>query len=315
MSRVKVGIIYGGKSAEHEVSLLSAENVIAAIDTDKYEPIRVFVDKEGKLGSGGSIAEIANLSLAVAFPLIHGPFGEDGTLQGMLKLLDVPFVGSGVLGSAVGMDKDIMKRLLRDAGVPIGRFIAVKKNYIPSFEEATTILGLPLFVKPANMGSSVGVSKVVDGQTFEAAVEEAFRHDTKVLLEEFIAGREIECAILGIDEPQASICGEVIPSHEFYSYEAKYLDEKGAALAIPANITAETQKELQALAIKTFLTLECSGFSRVDFFLKANGEVLVNEINTIPGFTSSSMYPKLWEESGIGYPELIDRLIQLAIKS
>jgi D-alanine-D-alanine ligase len=252
----------------------------------------------------------------VAFPILHGPFGEDGTVQGLLKLADIPFVGAGVLGSAAGMDKDVMKRLLRDAGIPIGKFITLRGGpaNAPSFADAAGELGAPFFVKPANMGSSVGVSKVYDEDGCRAALDEAFRFDSKVLIEENIPGREIECSVLGNDNPAASLPGEVRPSKEFYSYEAKYIDSNGAVLEIPAKLPPETVRRVQELAVKTFQTLECQGLSRVDFFLRDSGEVIVNEINTMPGFTKISMYPKLWEASGLGYRELIDRLIQLAIE-
>ncbi|QQR77871.1 MAG: D-alanine--D-alanine ligase [Candidatus Moraniibacteriota bacterium] len=346
--KVKVGIIFGGKSAEHEVSLQSAKNVIDAIDKDKYEPVLIGVDKKGKwplvesskflLRSGNpelitlnnetgqSIALVpqsegrienldtheSNQSIDVAFPILHGPFGEDGTVQGLLKLANIPFVGASVLGSAVGMDKDIMKRLLRDAEIPIGKFLTFTERDIPRYEEVVKNLGLPFFIKPANMGSSVGVSKVVEEKDFEKAIKEAFKYDRKILIEENIEGREIECSILGNDDPVASVPGEVISNHDFYSYEAKYRDEHGTILEIPAKLPEETRKRVQMLAVKTFKTLSCEGLGRIDFFLKKNGDILVNEINTMPGFTSASMYPKLWEASGISYTELIDRLIQLA---
>lgn len=253
-------------------------------------------------------------SIDVVFPILHGPFGEDGTIQGLLKLANVPFVGASVLGSAVGMDKDVMKRLLREAEIPIGKFLTFKEKDIPTYEEAVKNLGLPLFVKPANMGSSVGVSKVREKKDFDKAVWEAFKYDRKILIEEGIKGREIECSVLGNDNPIASIPGEVIPNHDFYSYEAKYIDKDGATLEIPAKLSNEIIKKIQILTVKTFKTLSCEGLGRIDFFLKENGDILVNEINTIPGFTSISMYPKLWEASGISYTELIDRLIQLALE-
>lgn len=348
--KIKVGIIFGGKSAEHEVSLQSAKNVIDAIDKDKYDPILIGVDKKGKwlladnskflLNSGNSKliklnnetsqsvalvpqsdGRIVNLdthesdkSIDVVFPILHGPFGEDGTIQGLLKLANIPFVGASVLGSAVGMDKDVMKRLLRDAGIPIGKFLTFKEKDTSTYEEVVKNLGLPFFIKPANMGSSVGVNKVGEEKDFDRAIREAFKYDRKILLEENIEGREIECSVLGNDDPIASIPGEVISNHNFYSYEAKYIDEHGAALEIPAKLSDDLVRKVQELAVKTFRTLSCEGLGRVDFFLKENGDILVNEINTIPGFTSISMYPKLWEASGISYSELIDRLIQLALE-
>jgi D-alanine-D-alanine ligase len=250
----------------------------------------------------------------VIFPILHGPFGEDGTLQGLLKLANIPFVGASVLGSAVGMDKDVMKRLLREAGILIGKFSTIKADNIPTYEKVIKNLGQPFFIKPANMGSSIGVSKVKEKKDYQKAIQEAFNYDGKIILEENIVGREIECAVLGNDDPAASIPGEIIPSHDFYSYEAKYLDENGARLEIPAKLSNQLVKKIQLLAIKTFEVLSCEGMSRVDCFLRENGDILVNEINTIPGFTSISMYPKMWEASGISYPDLIDKLIQLAFE-
>ena len=352
--KLTVGILFGGKSAEHEVSLQSAKNVFDAIDRNKFEPVLVGIDKSGRwllndasrfllnsgdprnisLNSGGFPVALAPESagllsvlntaasataaqgiprLDVVFPILHGPFGEDGTVQGLLKLADIPFVGSGVLGSAAGMDKDLMKRLLRDAGIPIGKFVSFQShNPPPRFAEIEAALGKPFFIKPANMGSSVGISKVHDESEFDAALRLAFQYDSKIIVEEFIPGRELECAVLGNENAAASVAGEIISTHEFYSYDAKYLDEKGAALEIPANISGETQQRIQELAIQTFQALCCEGLSRVDFFLRDNGDILVNEINTMPGFTKISMYPKLWEASGVGYTELISRLIELA---
>jgi len=356
---IKVGILFGGKSAEHEISLLSAKNVYDAIDRTKFEPVLIGIDKTGRWllndakkfllnsddasriklnpdgktialrpDSGGMISaeNMGNINIDVVFPILHGPFGEDGTIQGLLKLADIPFVGPGVLGSAAGMDKDVMKRLLRDAGIPIGKFLTVKSHEkMPSFAEIQAALvhsgknsGVPFFIKPANMGSSVGISKVYNDAELSTALKEAFLYDTKVIIEEYIPGREIECAVLGNEEPLASLPGEIIPSHEFYSYGAKYLDEKGAALIIPAKLDREIIKRIQELAVKVFKTLCCEGLSRVDFFLKENsgtqGDIIVNEINTMPGFTRISMYPKMWEASGVSYTDLITRLIELAVQ-
>lgn len=341
--------MFGGKSAEHEVSLRSAKNVVDAIDKRKYNPILIGIDKKGKWllndssqyllnpenskaisldKSSDSVVlipqnkgEMFNLSnpkniqsLDVVFPILHGPFGEDGTVQGLLKLANIPFVGAGVLGSAVGMDKDVMKRLLREAGLPIANFLVFKDIDKINFERVVEKIGLPFFIKPSNLGSSVGVSKVKNKSDFKKALVEAFRYDRKILIEEYIKGREIECSVLGNDNPIASVPGEVIVKREFYSYEAKYVDEKGAILEIPAKLDKKTQKKIQKLTILTFKTLSCEGLARVDFFLLDNGKVIINEINTIPGFTSISMYPKLWETSGINYTDLIDRLIQLALE-
>lgn len=251
----------------------------------------------------------------MAFPVLHGTFGEDGTVQGMLKLANIPFVGAGVLGSAVGMDKDVMKRLLKGDGIPVADFLTFSygdRDKI-DFDEVTNRLGTPIFIKPANMGSSVGISKVYDQENFEAAVDNAFLYDTKIIIEENIKGREIECSVLGNENPIASLPGEILPQGEFYSYQAKYIDEKGAVLDMPAKLSQELIEQIQKYAILTYKSLCCEGMARVDFFLKENGDILVNEINTIPGFTRISMYPKLWEVSGIPYSKLIDRLIELAL--
>jgi len=351
--RIRVGILFGGRSAEHEVSLQSARNVVEALDRDKYEPVLIGIDKQGRwfldraaaylLGGPEApraiarVDEDANVLLVpredgshlvrehdhahlgtvdVVFPVLHGTYGEDGTIQGLLKLANLPFVGAGVLGSAVGMDKDVMKRLLRDAGLPIARFLVLDRarGAAASFDTFRRALGTPLFVKPANLGSSVGVSRVEDEAGLASALDEAFRYDTKVLVEERIGGREIECSVLGDEDPIASVPGEIVPRHAFYSYEAKYLDADGAELRIPAELPDATVERVQALAVAAFRTLCCAGMARVDFFLRGEDEVLVNEINTIPGFTRISMYPKLWEASGIPYPELIDRLVRLAIE-
>jgi D-alanine-D-alanine ligase len=250
------------------------------------------------------------------FPVLHGPFGEDGTVQGLLKLANLPFVGASVLGSAIGMDKDVMKRLLRDAGIPIGRFHVYDRSAGGQikFSRIKKALRQPLFVKPANLGSSVGISKVASRPELEAAVKNAFRFDNKILIEEFIEGREIECSVLGNDDPIASLPGEIVTGHDFYSYDAKYIDDQGSRLEIPAKLPRAIVRTVQEIAIRTYKTLCCEGMARVDFFVKTDGQVLVNEINTIPGFTQISMYPKMWEASGISYPKLIDRLIQLALQ-
>ncbi len=307
--KIRVAVLFGGKSAEHEVSIRSAANVIAALDPKKYEVTEIKLSKSARWVPSESFFE----SIDVVFPVLHGPFGEDGTVQGLLKLANIPFVGPSVLGSAVGMDKDVAKRLLRDAGIPVSKFLVVTKNDPVSFVVAKKKLGLPLFIKPANMGSSVGVYKVKTKKEFDDALVQAFKFDTKVMIEEFIKGREMECAMLGNESPVASVVGEIIPHHEFYSYDAKYIDDDGAGIEFPAKISKTIQKKIQTLAVRTFKTLACEGMSRVDFFLKADGEVLVNEINTIPGFTSISMYPKLWEASGIPPKKLVDTLITLAI--
>lgn len=351
MNKIRVGILFGGKSAEHEVSLLSAKNIIEAMDPRKYEVVLIGIDKNGEWHlrdayrylmhadnpklihlqkSQESVAlvpkemgrQLVSLSgtplnkpLDVIFPVLHGTYGEDGTVQGLLKLADIPFVGSGVLSSAVGMDKDVMKRLLRDAGLPVAKFLAFEKSrrQLCVFSQVRDALGMPFFVKPANAGSSVGVAKVKNEEQFHQAINQAFLYDRKILIEEFIPGREIECSVLGNDEPIASLPGEVIPQHEFYSYEAKYLDENGAHFKIPAELDPSIVARIQQLAIKAYQAICCEGMARVDFFLKPNGDALINELNTIPGFTKISMYPKMWEASGLSYSELIDRLIHLAI--
>lgn len=348
--KINVGILFGGRSAEHEVALQSAKNVLDAIDKKKYNPVLIGIDKSGnwllndstrfllnadnpkliKLNSSGSSVALipqnqgklshlgggdTDAAVDVVFPILHGPYGEDGTIQGLLKLANIPFVGAGVLGSAVGMDKDVMKRLLRDARLPIGPFVTLHSHEpVPDFKTVSGQLGLPVFVKPANLGSSVGISKVSGASAYPSAIRRAFSYDRKILIEANIEGREIECSVLGNDNPIASLPGEVISSHDFYSYDAKYIDEKGAELKIPADLSPEDTRRIQQMAVATFKTLSCEGLARVDFFLTEDHVILVNEINTIPGFTAISMYPRLWEASGISYSELIDRLIQLAFE-
>jgi D-alanine-D-alanine ligase len=348
MKKLTIGILFGGKSAEHEISLLSAKSIIDALDKKKYTPVLIAIDKTGKwlfntesnllLNStikstdancaialipecGGKVINFSKSTkpnniqkLDVVFPVLHGTYGEDGTIQGLLKLANVPFVGAGVLGSAVGMDKDVMKRLLRDAKIPIANFLVFKLKDTINYKNIVKKLGLPFFVKPANLGSSVGISKVKNAKEFKQAIAKAFAYDNKIIIEEFIDGREIECSVLGNEDPIASLPGELTVKHDFYSYEAKYLDKNGAITQIPANLPKNITKKIQKLAIQTFKVLECEGLARVDFFLTKKGKVLVNEINTMPGFTTISMYPKMWAESGISYPKLIDKLIALAIQ-
>jgi D-alanine-D-alanine ligase len=353
MKRIRVALLFGGKSGEHEVSLRSAASVLNALDREKYEVVPIGITKEGQwrcdpgfteaaffqiLKSGISVflpgepgghhliqiepeqgAIRGRTSIDVVFPALHGPYGEDGTVQGLLEMAGIPYVGAGVLGSAVGMDKDVMKRLLVQAGVPGVEFVAFldsqwQRQPDRIFQEIAEKLGFPCFVKPANLGSSVGISKVKGPEGLEAAINLACQYDRKVIVEQGVEARELECSVLGNDDPIASLPGEIIPSREFYDYEAKYIDEN-SRLLIPAPLAEGQIRRVQELAIKTFLTTECAGMARVDFFLeKGTGQILVNEINTIPGFTSISMYPKLWEATGIPYPELIDRLIQLALE-
>jgi len=332
--KIRVAVLFGGKSAEHEVSLESAKSIITAINKNKYEVVLISINKTGQwlLGNGRTLiidkskrvalipqserqlsTQDKNLSVDVVFPVLHGPFGEDGTVQGLLKLANVPFVGAGVLGSAVGMDKDVMKRLLRDADIPIAKFQAFTKEKKINFSKIKKELGLPLFVKPANMGSSIGVTKVKSEREFKKAIKEALQFDSKVLIEEAINGREIEVAVLGNEKPIVSIVGEIKPKDTFYTYKAKYT--KGfLEVEIPAKIPQSLKRSAQQLALKAYRTLCVEGMARVDMFLKKDGSFFVNELNTIPGFTSESVYPKLWQASGVSYSELIDRLIALAIK-
>lgn len=352
MSKLRVGIVFGGKSAEHEVSLQSAKNIVDAIDKTKFDVVLLGIDKQGQwhindaanyLINANDPARIAlhrsekNLALVpgqdrlqlieaaqgnpltqldVIFPIVHGTLGEDGSLQGLLRMANLPFVGSGVLGSAVSMDKDVAKRLLRDAGLNVAPFVTLTRANCRrlSFRQIKDQLGLPLFIKPANQGSSVGVSKVNDEQQFQAALELALEFDNKVVVETGIVGREIECAVLGNDAPQASTCGEVIVNTDFYSYDTKYIDDQGAQVVVPANIDAATNDKIRAIAIAAYQALECAGMARVDVFLTADNEIVINEINTLPGFTNISMYPKLWQASGIDYQTLITRLIELALE-
>lgn len=309
--KIRVGILFGGKSVEHEVSLLSAKNVVAALDRKRYTPVLLKINKRGQWPES---PEVFFKKVDIIFPILHGPLGEDGTVQGLLKLAGIPFVGADVLGSAVGMDKDVMKRLLREAGLPLAPFLVFRRGERVSYAAVTKQLGKTLFVKPANAGSSVGVSKAKDARSFKQAVALAFQFDNKILIEQALSAREIECAVLGNRELTVAAPGEVIPKHEFYSYEAKYLDENGAQIEIPAKLTRGQMREVQALAKQVFQTLECAGLARVDFFLTPRGKWYVNEINTIPGFTSISMYPKMFEASGIPYSQLIDRLFTLALE-
>lgn len=347
--RLRVAILFGGRSAEHDVSRASAANVLRSLDPERYEPVLVGITRDGRWieadagnGAGTGAAELTvpedgpRLALVpggrgrvvaeagerpafdAVFPVLHGPHGEDGTVQGALELADVPYVGSGVVGSAAAMDKDVAKRLLRDAGLPSAGFITVRAPALPSYQEAVATLGTTeLFVKPANMGSSVGVSRARSAEEFRAACEQAFRFDRKILIEEGVAGvREIECSVLEDAQGglRASVLGEIVPhdKHGFYSYTAKYTDAEGAALMIPARLTPELTEQFQALAIRTFETLCCEGMARIDFFLSGD-RILVNEANTLPGFTNISMYPKLWEASGLTQSALMDVLIGHAL--
>jgi D-alanine-D-alanine ligase len=353
--RKRVVILFGGRSAEHEISCVSARSVLEALDPERYEAVPIGVTKQGRwalmpagppaLGSGeGPLPQVTEASgeevaldqdpgaralvaedgsrtqIDVVFPVMHGPFGEDGSIQGFLEMAGVPYVGAGVLGSAVGMDKAVQKVLFRAAGIPVVEAEVVHERDWVEDPEAVAAraehLGFPLFCKPAALGSSVGITKVHEPGELRAAVDEAMRFGRKVVLERSVEGaREIECAVLGNDDPVASVAGEIVPrGHEFYDYEAKYLDEHGSELLIPADLPAATLDEIQRLAVAAFLAIDCAGMARVDFFVTAEGQVLLNEVNTIPGFTSISMYPKLWEASGLSYPALIDRLVELAVE-
>jgi len=389
MAKLRVGILFGGRSGEHEISLLSAASVLNAIDKKKYEVVPVGITKDGHwltaehaerllrgqaseaarptqerhlragdpeatpgaalLAKGESVvvppepahrdggmtpfqtdsaalrrAADRAINVDVIFPVLHGTFGEDGTIQGLLELADIAYVGAGVLGSAAGMDKDIMKSLFRDAGLPIVRHVTVLRSQWGNAPRKVEKLveskvKYPVFVKPANLGSSVGISKAHDRKELGPAIEEAARFDRKIVIEEGVGGkkrkaREIECAVLGNDDPKASVAGEIVPCKEFYDYDAKYLAE-GSESMIPAKITRAEMKRVQMLAVASFRAVDCSGLARVDFLMDPKSrKIYVNEINTMPGFTAISMYPKLWAASGVSYPELIDRLIQLGIE-
>ncbi len=379
MKKIRVGVLFGGRSGEHEVSLLSAASVLDAIDKDKYEVVPIGITKEGRwvtadhaerlLGKPAASAvhlragdpeataaaavvakgenivvppvpghemmpferevphrrlEDRAIDVDIIFPVLHGTFGEDGTIQGLLELADMAYVGAGVLGSAAGMDKDVMKRLFRDAGLPLVKHVTVLRNdwgkdpkrVRKQIEKA---LKYPVFVKPANLGSSVGITKAHDRSELAPAMDEAAKYDCKLIVEEGVGGkkakaREIECSVLGNDRPEASIPGEIVPGKEFYDYEAKYLTE-GSQLLIPAKIGKKQQKQVQEMAVRAFQAVDCAGLARVDFLMDPkSGKIYVNEINTMPGFTSISMYPKLWAASGIPYEKLVDRLIQLGLE-
>jgi D-alanine-D-alanine ligase len=383
MEKLRIGILFGGRSGEHEVSLLSAASVLNAIDKDKYEVVPIGITKDGRwltaehaenLLTGKLVLEPRNLragdpdntasaavlargeavvvppepvhrqgglvpfqtdaalmrrasdraiNVDVIFPVLHGTFGEDGTIQGLLELADIPYVGAGVLGSAAGMDKDIMKSLFIAAGIPIVKHVTILRsaweNDPKKVEKQVGKLKYPVFVKPANLGSSVGISKAHNKKELGPAIEEAAKFDRKIVIEQGVGGnkdkaREIECSVLGNDEPVASVPGEIVPGKEFYDYTAKYVDE-GSQLIIPAKLTKSETKKVQALAVAAFKAVDCSGLSRVDFLMDPKTrKIYLNEINTMPGFTSISMYPKLWAASGLPYADLIDKLIQLGIE-
>ena len=363
MTKKNVAVVFGGRSGEHEVSLMSATSVMRAIDKEKYNVIPLGITKDGswmlydgpieKIESGewegisnkllrdnpkGSVFSVVpmggekdvvtaegippNLAekIDVIFPVLHGPYGEDGTIQGLLEMADIPYVGAGVLASAVGMDKAYAKKIFEYAGLPVGKYMVVMRRklredqdfYIRLVEENFTY---PVFVKPSNLGSSVGISKARNREELIKALQLAAQHDRKILVEEFINGRELECAVLGNDEPLPSVVGEIIPSHEFYDYEAKYFDDGKSTMVIPADIPEEKAAEIRNMAVKAYMAIDAAGLSRVDFFMERETmKIYINEINTMPGFTKFSMYPLLWAATGLPYHKLIDRLIELAME-
>jgi D-alanine-D-alanine ligase len=352
--RIRVGILFGGESGEHEVSLASARSVLAALDRQRYEPVLIGITRYGQwlpieasqalldgetTLAGDADAATAAMSAAlvarprrlpatfaeagsaldVVFPVLHGPRGEDGTIQGLLELGGVPYVGAGVLGSALGMDKIAMKGAFMQAGLPVCEWLGLSRrqwrtNPIAVQERVADELGFPCFVKPANLGSSVGISKVRAASDLLPALDLAASYDRRIIIERGVDARELECSVLGNDDPRASVVGEIVPHREFYDYEAKYTDGQ-SDLLIPADVPAEVAERVRALACRAFMAIDAAGMARVDFFLeRPTGHLLVNEINTIPGFTRWSMYPKLWEASGVSYPSLVDALIQLALE-
>ena len=346
-SKLRIAVLFGGRSAEHDVSVLSATNVMRALDPARYDAVPVFVTREGQwllssyadgmLAKPDSGTEISLLpggkgrllaipengtpheveKIDLLFPVLHGLHGEDGAVQGLAEVARVPLVGCGIIGSANALDKDIAKRLFNEAGVPAARSVTILSDAAPSFADLRAKLGLPLFIKPARQGSSVGVSKVSDETDYQAALTEGFRHDTKLLAEEFIDGREVECSVL--EAPDGSLfvsrTGEIAPaeSHGFYTYDAKYIDADGAAIRVPAELAEGVEDELRALAARAFRALGCDGMARADFFVTADRRILVNELNTIPGFTDISMYSKAMAASGVSYPQIIDRLVAHAL--
>jgi len=345
VKKLRVAVIFGGKSGEHEVSIASAASIFRNLDPTRYEAVPIRIEKDGRWmltaepPTSISAAEVHHQTqtealqpiepttalsgdaVDVVFPVLHGPYGEDGTVQGLLELANVPYVGAGVLGSAVGMDKAAMKTMFLARGLPVGPYTVVLRHEWTRDPEGIQArveaeLRYPVFVKPANLGSSVGISKAKNAGELVAAVALAFEFDRKIVIEAAIPKpREIECAVLGNDEPQASIPGEIIPLREFYDYEAKYMDANGSRLEIPARLSEDQTRDVQRLAVEAFRAVDSAGLSRVDFLLAGEtGELFLNEVNTLPGFTTISMYPKLWEASGLPYAELLDRLITLALE-
>ncbi|MCY3975388.1 MAG: D-alanine--D-alanine ligase [Simkaniaceae bacterium] len=344
--KIRLAILFGGRSPEHTISLVSAREVLARVDRSRYDPVPIGIDRTGtwqflterecSLLFRGEHPQFTrakrDLSLFderafrfspctlkryvdVLFPLLHGPFGEDGTVQGLARLADIPCIGSSVLGSALCMDKEVTKRLMQAAGISVVPFRCLRRGDDIDPGNRVGELGLPLFVKPANMGSSIGIRKVTREDALPTAVAEALRHDDKVLIEKCIVGREIECAVLGNRNPEASVLGEIVTRHDFYSYEAKYSDPGGTTLSVPATLPARTGERVRRMALRAFALAECRGMARVDFFVTPEGTPLFSEINTVPGFTPISLYPLLWEASGIDYATLIDRLVTLAMEN
>jgi D-alanine-D-alanine ligase len=313
--KTRVAVIYGGRSGEHEVSLRSAKSIIDAMDPEKYKALHYLISKEGKWSPRPIVPEPrSNPEIDVVFPVLHGTFGEDGTMQGLLELAELPYVGAGVLASSASMDKEVMKRLAKERGLPVVDYLVMSSKDVSNLEGICSRFEFPVFVKPANLGSSVGISKARNCEELKPALELAAAYDRKVIVERGIIGREFECSVLGNDDPVAAVPCEILPSKDFYDYDDKYLLEK-AETVIPANLSAEQTAELQKLAVECYRAVECEGMARVDFLLEnATGKLYINEINTIPGFTSISMYPKMWEYSGLPMPKLIDRLIELALE-
>lgn len=346
--KIKLGLLYGGKSAEHQVSLQTALAVTKALDTEKFEVYPIYITEQGAWIKGerlqGEVEDVTVLKMEktgqkvspfslsrelasssaeedtvdVVFPLLHGPNGEDGTVQGLLELLNIPYVGNGVLASAAGMDKVVMKNIFAQAGLPQANYVSFIRSEWEKERDAAYIkveeaLSYPCFVKPANLGSSVGISKCKTREELEAAFEEAFQFDRKIIIEENITGREVEIGVLGNDDPQCSVVGEIAPKKEFYDYKAKYIDGD-TTLMIPAEVTPEEYETIREYAVRAFKALDGAGLTRADFFLTKEGNVYINEVNTMPGFTPFSMFPLLWQQSGMSYPELIERLVQLAIE-
>ncbi|SJZ66065.1 D-alanine--D-alanine ligase [Garciella nitratireducens] len=342
MNKKTIAVLFGGQSGEHEVSLMSSSNVIQAMDRQKYDVVMIGITKKGEwMIYTGPVEKIANgdwekeehylikdfsihhpiiQSIDVIFPVLHGPMGEDGTVQGLFELWNLPYVGCGVLASALGMDKIYTKTIYQMAGLPQGKYYPLmryqwREHQNQEIKKIEKELDYPIFIKPANMGSSVGITKAHHRQELVEGIHKACKYDRKILLEESIDCREIECGVLGNDHPKASVLGEILPSNEFYDYHAKYFDNGKSQLVIPAPLDQEIMRKIQDLAIQAFKAIDGSGLARVDFFVEKNtGKIYINEINTLPGFTNISMYPKLWEYSGIPYAKLIDRLIELAIE-